>query len=165
MVAVDDDDGSWSLFFHFINILIFVDCYTLAMTKMKCSILGHEYTGTDVFALVCRRRRTRRRKNSEGEKASEILSLSPSLMFECQAARLYVYKCIQLDEHRRRRKIAKDFDRRSLLCIELEPSECVYNCLRTSKVYRVYSLDCGHIRALFECEEEQQSKQGEEKQP
>lgn len=59
----------------------------------------------------------------------------------------------------------KDFDRRSLLCIELELSECVYNCLRTSKVYRVYSLDYGHIRALFECEEEQQSKQGAEKQP
>ena len=48
----DDGGGSWSLFFHFSNILIAVRCYTLAMAEMKCSILGHVYTGTDVCLCV-----------------------------------------------------------------------------------------------------------------
>jgi hypothetical protein len=82
------NDGSWSLFFHLSSILIFVDYYTLAMTKMKCSILGHIYTGT----YVCRG--NRKREKNMSKHISEILSLLLSLMLECQSARLCVYKCI-----------------------------------------------------------------------
>jgi hypothetical protein len=67
-----------------------VGYYTLAMTKMKCSILGQIYTGTDVCVG------SRKRKKNQRTSVSEILSLSRSLslMPECQSARLCVYKCI-----------------------------------------------------------------------
>lgn len=69
------NDGSWSLFFHLSNILIFVDYYTLAMTKMKCSILGRIYTGTDVCVGS-----KKKGKNWADECKRNSLSLSPSLL-------------------------------------------------------------------------------------
>lgn len=118
------NDGSWSLFFHFNSILIFVHYDALAMTEMKCSILGHVhiYTSTDV--CVCRK--LKERGKIERTSASEILSPPFPLAFilECQSARLCVYKCIQFNEQMREREEGERtnderFRSQLVLCVKL----------------------------------------------
>ena len=152
------DDGSWSLLFHLSNILIVVDCYTLAMTKMKCSILGHIYiyTGTDVFV------RSRKRKKNERTNVREILSLHLGLIYTWMSIGSTI--CIQVyiaqwtDERKKGEERAKDFDHSWYYILNSDYTS-IYNCLYTLKVYYIYSLDYGHIFPSLKYEQKQQSKQ------
>lgn len=137
------NEGSCSLFFHLSKILIFADYFRLAMTKMKCSILGHVCMYVYILAQMCVYIcvGSRKKKKYEWTSVCEILSLFFSFFllffFICIWMSIGSTMCIQVhiaqwtNEKRERKEGRKKertngrFRSQLVLCIKHRQSDCI----------------------------------------